>query len=47
MIQVKNGATIGMLILNQIDWKNRTACWGAKHLRHLKSGYRMIYIMQK
>lgn len=25
MIEVKGGATIGMVILNQIDWRNRTA----------------------
>lgn len=36
MIQIKNGATIGMLILNQIDWKNRTACSGSKILAKLE-----------
>lgn len=25
MIQIKNGATIGMIMLTDIDWKNRTA----------------------
>lgn len=36
MIQIKNGATIGMLTLSQIDWKNRTASWGSKILAKLE-----------
>lgn len=36
MIEIKGGATIGMLILHDIDWKNRTACSGQKILAKLE-----------
>lgn len=32
MIQIKDGATIGMIMLTDIDWKNRTAVLGQKTL---------------
>lgn len=32
MIEIKGGATIGMIMLTEIDWKNRTAVLGQKTL---------------
>lgn len=36
MLQVKGGATLGMLMLTDIDWRNRTACNGTKILAKLE-----------